>query len=124
MRQSGTAGPFITQSGASARLVAGESIRMLAGTHLQHGSQVHACIAPGGPFCEEPGKLTLEIHTADQTGKTLVEVYGLRGERVLREELPGDLSQYILSIEGQLPGLYIVRVVSGQDVGVERIIKR
>lgn len=169
----GNGGPFIVQPGASANLIAGESIHMLAGTHLQAGSQVHAYIAPNGPFCDDPDKQLLATKT-DTEGKALrsevaniregsqfeaeagaetesifkvypnptpgqftlqmvgypnnkkirVEVLGLRGERILSEELSGDMVQHQISLEGQVPGIYIVRVTRGQQTGVKRIIKR
>ena len=52
---------FITLPGSTASLIAGERIIMLPGTHLQAGSQVHAYIAPNGPFCEEPDKQIMAV---------------------------------------------------------------
>jgi hypothetical protein len=48
----------------------------------------------------------------------------MRGERVLREEITSGQHLYEFSLEGQLPGIYIIRVVSGDQMGIERIIKR
>lgn len=70
------------------------------------------------------GMFTLELNSFYKETIVMVEVYGIRGEQVLRKELPSDLHQHELSLEGQVPGIYIIRVVSGQDVGVKQIIKQ
>ena len=70
------------------------------------------------------GRFTLEMNLFDTAKKTIVEIYGMRGERILREEIPGDIYQHSLTLEGQLPGIYIIRVAGGDQVGVQRIIKR
>ncbi|HPR30610.1 MAG TPA: T9SS type A sorting domain-containing protein [Prolixibacteraceae bacterium] len=43
--------PFIMQQGAFAEMIAGEKIVFKPYTHIQAGGQLHAYIAPGGPFC-------------------------------------------------------------------------
>lgn len=154
---------FVVEHGGGAELVAGKSIVMLPGTHFHAGSQVHAWIAPGGPFCEDilktlvssedegildivtdidytsdsvkhqffhvypnptPDRFTVEMVSIDPWQDVFVEVYGIRGERVLRKELPADLHRHELSLDGQVPGIFIVRVISDKHAGVERIIKR
>jgi len=69
------------------------------------------------------GDLIVEI-IADNTDITYtIEVYGMRGEVIMRNDrLTG--WQYHLSLQGQQPGLYVIRLQRGDDVGVERIIKR
>jgi len=42
---------FHVESGATANLVAEQNVRMLAGTHFKHGSDVHVLIASGGTYC-------------------------------------------------------------------------
>ncbi len=49
-------GHFIIESGAQLRLIAGENIIMLPGTHVKEGSYLHAYIAPEGPFCGDLDK--------------------------------------------------------------------
>jgi surface protein len=71
-----------------------------------------------------PGVFTLELNGYDQEGSIVVDVLGLRGETILRKEISGAQHLHTLSIEGHQPGMYFIRVVSGQLVGVERIIKR
>jgi hypothetical protein len=71
-----------------------------------------------------PGVFTLELTGYDQEATIVVDVFGLRGETIRRKELSGAQQLHTLSIEGYQPGMYFIRVVSGQQVGVERIIKR
>ena len=71
-----------------------------------------------------PDRFTIELVDIDPGQDVLIEVYGIRGDRVLRTKLPGDLHQHTLSLEGQVPGIYLVRVVGRQEVGVARLIKR
>ena len=68
------------------------------------------------------GDLTVEI-TADYSDSPYtIEVYGMRGEIIIRnEQLTG--WQHHLSLYGQQPGLYMIRVQRGEEMGVERIIK-
>ena len=71
-----------------------------------------------------PGLFTLELSGYDQDAKIVVDVYGLRGETILRKELSAAQQLHTLSIEGSLPGMYFIRVLSGSQSGVQRIIKR
>lgn len=43
--------PFMMQQGAFTEMIAGEKIVFKPYTHIQAGGQLHAYIAPGGPFC-------------------------------------------------------------------------
>jgi hypothetical protein len=70
------------------------------------------------------GQFTLELQGYAPGEEAIVGVYGLRGETILRKEIPTDHSMHTLSLEGHPPGIYLIRVVSGNHVGVERIMKR
>ncbi len=50
--------PFMMQQGAFAEMIAGEKIVFKPYTHIMAGSQLHAYIAPGGPFCGYDTKST------------------------------------------------------------------
>ncbi|TVR44198.1 MAG: HYR domain-containing protein, partial [Bacteroidia bacterium] len=69
------------------------------------------------------GVFTLEVLTHGETESMLVEVYSLLGGRIIQRELPLE-GLHALDLTGHQPGLYIVRVMSGDKVGVERLIKR
>lgn len=71
------------------------------------------------------GIFTLEMVGAviPETPEMTVEVYGLRGERIIRESLASD-QPHVFSLEGNQPGIYIIRVVIGGSQWITRIIKR
>ena len=69
------------------------------------------------------GDLTVEITLGYTDTPYTIEVYGMRGEVIIRnDQLSG--WQHHLSLQGQQPGLYMIRVQRGEEMGVERIIKR
>ncbi len=70
------------------------------------------------------GKLTLEMLTTGLPYEAItIEIIGMRGEVVKRIDHIRQL-QYQLSLKDYNPGLYVVRVQRGEQVGMERIIKQ
>lgn len=158
---------FIVEAGTGVHLVAGESIRMLPGTHVQQGGYLHAQITAGAFYCEEDQQsllaaddffkdkskedvliyaempdlnndedffrvypnptnsdLTLELPGAGLPEETVtIVVLGMRGE-VIKRLVSSRQNQFQLSLAGQQPGLYMIRVQMGDEMGVEKIIKR
>jgi len=51
-----------------------------------------------------------------------VEVYNMRGERIITEELPAG-ARHAFSLEGQQAGVFLVRVIAGERMGIERVVK-
>jgi hypothetical protein len=70
-----------------------------------------------------PGHLTLELHVSDEFTTVTVEIYSIIGERITKQELPA-MSQYEFDLSNHQPGIYLIRVMMGDEVGVERIIKQ
>ena len=68
------------------------------------------------------GSFTLEFNAGTASGKASVEIYGIRGEKVLNTELTGQ-GKHDLSLEGQPAGIYFVRLISGGKTETTRIIK-
>lgn len=69
------------------------------------------------------GAFTLEFLHPGASADISVEVFGMMGERILHNEsAAGLLHRFDLS--GNQPGMYIVRVVSGDEIGVEKLILR
>ena len=69
------------------------------------------------------GDFTLEILSGPADSPYTIEVFGMRGEVIVRNnQLTG--WQHHLSLQGHQPGLYMIRLQRGDEVGVERIIKR
>lgn len=69
------------------------------------------------------GTFTLELTTADLKQNITVEVFTMLGGRLFSKELPPQ-RLHILSLEGQQAGMYIIRVMKGDQLVVERLIKR
>jgi hypothetical protein len=69
------------------------------------------------------GTFTLELTTAEIEQTITVEVHSMLGGRLFIRELPPQ-RLHTLSLEGQQPGMYIIRVMKGDQIGIERLIKR
>jgi hypothetical protein len=72
------------------------------------------------------GTFTLEMkYLLDETdnSRIQIEIYDMIGQIVYRGQLPAQ-KQHILSLEKQLNGLYMIRVVYGDRTGSGKIIKR
>lgn len=68
-------------------------------------------------------KFTFEPTTAAVAQTIAVKAQSMLGGRVFTKELsPQRL--HALSLESQKPGIYIIRVMKGDKVGVERLIKQ
>ena len=67
------------------------------------------------------GRVMLEF--SEPTSNTLVEVYGLIGERILAKEISG-YSLYELDLTSQPQGVYLVKVSNGNSVVLKKIIKK
>ncbi len=69
------------------------------------------------------GDFTVEITSGYADTPYTIMVYGMRGEVIIRNDrLTG--WRHHLSLQGQQPGLYMIRVQRDEEMGVERIIKR
>jgi hypothetical protein len=69
------------------------------------------------------GQFTLEFENADEASTIVAEIYNLLGERILKQELPA-IQQYQFDLSDQQPGIYLIRVMQGNEVGVAKIIRK
>jgi hypothetical protein len=69
------------------------------------------------------GVFSLELNESQAASSITVEIYGMLGERLLSQELSG-ASLYRLDMSAMPRGMYILRVLKGQEVEVQRIIKQ
>ncbi len=69
------------------------------------------------------GEFTLELYNYEQGAVACVEVYNMHGELVKRRMLLKN-KMVIFNLTGQLPGIYLIRVMQSDKMGVERLIKR
>jgi hypothetical protein len=67
------------------------------------------------------GRFTLEL--SENASTVMVEIYGAMGEQILRQEVSGFM-MYEFDLSGQPRGIYIIRVLDGNEMGVERVIRQ
>jgi hypothetical protein len=70
-----------------------------------------------------PGLFTLELTDFNIREKTAVTIYGIRGERIQQEEVSGNKFT-VFSLENQLSGIYLIRVLSNHLIGTKCIIRQ
>lgn len=70
------------------------------------------------------GKFTLELSKVDAEPRlVVVEVYSMMGELLLNMQLP-ESKAFQLDLGNQKSGIYLIRVLRGNESGIERIIKQ
>jgi len=144
---------FTVQNGGSATMIAGQTIHYLPGTTVQSGGYMWGYIAPNGPFCVAPtmpavitseeellpiaaektffkvypnpttGNFILEVKGEVLSDKLQVDVYGMRGEKVLTAQLNGE-HKHEFSISDRPVGVYFIRVILGSKAETVKIIKQ
>jgi hypothetical protein len=141
-------------NGASAEFRAGENIIFGDGFVVESGAYMHAmitdvyCLLPDAIVSAEevilpeeipaipvqesffkvfPNPTTstfkLELLGADEAAKINVEIYGMMGERVFQDVLFGG-SQYEFDLSNMPKGIYFIRVLMGDEMGIEKVIKQ
>ncbi len=69
------------------------------------------------------GVFTLEFKKLLPGQHFFLKVYGMPGERIFSRQLPNQ-EFHTFDLTRQKPGIYIIRLTKGEQVGVERLIKR
>ena len=67
------------------------------------------------------GKFTLEL--SEIASSVTVEIYGIMGEQILRQEVSG-FTIYEFDLSTQARGIYIVRVLNGDKMEIQRVVKQ
>jgi hypothetical protein len=146
------ASTYTLQTGASATFIAGQKIRFMPGTLVKSGSSMHGYIAPGGPWCPltpETGdqlasteyqvvsltdhsfilypnpareSVKLEYKGVGVPEEIDVALYNMQGKRVYTTSVQ-HAAQVVLGISDQPAGIYLVKIVSGTQYEVKRLIK-
>ena len=145
---------FTIQPGGSATMVAGQKISYLPGTNVLSGAYMHGYITSNNQYCSTTkgsivstdaqeqettfapadsrfriypnpttGVFTLDLGNASGTEKSLVEIYGMRGDKVFSTEITG-AGKHELTLAGKPTGVYMIRVISGNNTETARIIKQ
>ena len=143
---------FTVRPGGIATMIAGKNIIYYPGTVVDSGGYMYGYIAPGGPWCfnqsipqvtggnAETANLTgnrffsvypnpttdlftLTLSSNENPGKCLIEIFGMKGEKIMTNELNNETS-HEFSLEGNPPGIYLVRVLTEKKSGTLRIVKQ
>jgi hypothetical protein len=146
---------FTVAEFGEARLVAGQKITMLPGTHVQMGGTMHAYISTNGQYCSssaptvskssdveetsspaDNAMLSMKIYPNPATADVMVDLHGVadgssskmemisvRGEVIHTSALSGN-GQYPVSLHGLPSGVYIFRIVSGDQVITRMLLKK
>ena len=59
----------------------------------------------------------------DYESEIIVEIYNMVGSKIMSKEVSG-FSKYVFDLSKQHGGIYIIRVLKGNETAVERIIKQ
>jgi len=143
---------FVVSSGGSATMIAGQNIIYYPGTTVQPGGYMHGKIFDGSYCGQKSpsivtttpdensvpvilaqssfklypnpttGKFTIEQTSGSVYERVKVEIYGMRGEKVLTGELLGEM-KHDFSISDFPAGLYFVKVMAGEDAQTIKLIK-
>ncbi|MFZ4523909.1 MAG: PKD domain-containing protein, partial [Bacteroidales bacterium] len=143
---------FNVLSGGSSTFISGQTISFLPGTAVQPGGSMWGYIAPMGPFCQNPsmpasvvsgdtvsketeqqffkiypnpttGIFILEFNANQLSDKATLDVYGIRGEKVLTTAL-NNKGRQECSLTGLPGGIYFLRVNYGERFEMGKIIKQ
>jgi hypothetical protein len=69
------------------------------------------------------GKFTLEMMDSEQTADIRVEIYDMMGGGVMQNNLSGKI-QYELDLSGKPAGIYLLRVIEGDEIGLWKVIRK
>lgn len=99
------------------RVDAGAAVLAASGHPLPEGPVTRVYPNP------TPGKIHFSLREFLPGESFVAEVYGLRGEVILRQDFVADRFQYTIDLAGQRGGLYFLRVIKGDRAGVTKFIK-
>jgi len=68
------------------------------------------------------GKLTLEITGSDENQKAVIQIFGMMGSLVMKEEMTGTARKEI-SLENHPSGVYLISVMAGDRMEMKKIVK-
>ncbi len=147
----GSGTTFTVNPGASATMIAGQKIIYRPGTSAIAGCYMHGYISTTGQFCPrlpvmtgtetEPentftesigktlraypnpttGSILLELTNQPEISSATVEVYGMMGDKILSERYPPQKS-YELSLALHPRGVYLVRVITGKETRMVKVV--
>ncbi len=149
-----TVSDVVVKAGGDLTLIAGQSVKLLPGFRVEEGGYLHAyisdtyCANPtplvvakdsestlpeviseipeGHSFFRvypNPTLSTFTLDMYDYESEIIVEIYNMVGSKIMSKEVSG-FSKYVFDLSKQHGGIYIIRVLKGNETAVERIIKQ
>ncbi len=148
----GNGNTFIVGESGVVTMVAGQNILYYPGARVDPGGYLRGYIAPTGPFCNAPalpstiagqdmptlpddewfvkiypnptnGKLFVEFVAKAINDRVCLEILNMRGDRILKKELQASRILEV-SLADQPVGLYFLRIISGNRIITEKIIRQ
>ena len=144
---------FTIGSDGSATMIAGQKILYEPGTLVISGGYMHGMIATNNQYCgglapsmvtrtsvtestpdiqagstfkvypnPTTGNFTIEANGTQESGVTTVNVYTLNGVMVLSGSLQ-DENRHTFSASALVPGIYLIRMTSGNHTQISKLIK-
>jgi hypothetical protein len=142
---------FAIHDGGSATMIAGQNILFYPGTLVEPGGYLYGYIAQDGPWCGQPpaiavmtlmedkssmqgqslfsvypnptrGEFTFEVYETGPSEKVTAEIYSMTGELLFSKEFMGGQVRQ-LSLNGKMPGIYLLRIITERRAGTTRIVK-
>ncbi|MEI7983807.1 MAG: T9SS type A sorting domain-containing protein [Bacteroidota bacterium] len=66
--------------------------------------------------------LTLEITGSDENQKAVIQIFGMMGSLVMKEELTG-MAKKEISLENHSNGVYLISVMAGDRLDMKKVVK-
>jgi len=146
----GSGTTFTVVNGGIARMLAGEKILYYPGTTVEPGGVMYGYIVPAGPWCSSwptapmlmegtmsrmekgtfftiypnptTGKFILDLPAKENPESCRIELFDMRGVQIMSSALP-EGRKHELSLSGNPPGIYLIRVIGSEKTGTIRLIK-
>jgi hypothetical protein len=150
----GAGSTFTVQNNGNVTMIAGQMIKYLQGTRIMPGGYLHGYITANSQFCgtKSPtigsvtdsvtinqisatelfftvypnptdGQFTLELTKAGKQDFIRIEMYNMTGKKIF-SRITSVVGKQVLSLSGNPSGIYLIKVVSENQTGTARIIKR
>jgi hypothetical protein len=150
----GASGTFIVQAGGMATMIAGNNIVFQPGTMIEPGGHLDGHVTSNGQYCIMPsnppgstgisdketiidqgmvtssawpnpttGEFTLALNGGTDAENVHIDVYSMHGALIHTGRYEGTGS-FNLSVSGHKAGIYLIRVIDGNNATTLRLVKQ